>query len=146
MGLLDGLEKLITEHGSASILKERIALANDKYAALEEKLSASELRVKNLESEKEALRLDNDKLKQQNRAFEEQLSHISTPQEYFEESGALFKKRPDGEWDYTPYCPSCKTAMVQPKRHELYVCGNKKCGQRASFRYADDAVGRLPRS
>jgi hypothetical protein len=39
LGLLDGLEKLINEHGSAVILKERIELANDKYAALEIKLA-----------------------------------------------------------------------------------------------------------
>ena len=38
MGLLDGFEKLKNEHGSAAILKERIALANDKYAAQEQKL------------------------------------------------------------------------------------------------------------
>lgn len=58
MGLLDGFEKLINEHGSAAILKERIALANDKYAALEQKLSASELRAKELESENQGLRHD----------------------------------------------------------------------------------------
>lgn len=58
MGLLDGFEKLINEHGSAAILKERIALANDKYAALEQKLSASEPRAKELESENQGLRHD----------------------------------------------------------------------------------------
>lgn len=58
MGLLDGFEKLITEHGSAVILRERIALANDKYAVLEQKLADSELRVKNLESDNQALRSD----------------------------------------------------------------------------------------
>lgn len=58
MGLLDGLEKLINEHGSAAILKERIALANDKYAALERKLSECATAKVKLESEKEALRLD----------------------------------------------------------------------------------------
>ena len=58
MGLLDGFEKLITEHGSAVILKERIALANDKYAALEQKLADSELRAKNLDSDNQALRSD----------------------------------------------------------------------------------------
>ena len=35
MRLLDGIEKLINERRSAVILKERIALANDKYAVLE---------------------------------------------------------------------------------------------------------------
>lgn len=58
MGLLDGIEKLINEHGSAVILKERISLANDKYAALEQKMSASELKAKELESENQGLRLD----------------------------------------------------------------------------------------
>jgi DNA-directed RNA polymerase subunit RPC12/RpoP len=45
MGLLDGIEKLITEHGSAAILKERIALARDQYEALERR--AAELQTEN---------------------------------------------------------------------------------------------------
>jgi septal ring factor EnvC (AmiA/AmiB activator) len=73
MGLLDGLEKLINEHGSAAILKERIALANDKYAALERKLSDAELKVKQLESEKQSLELDSYKLKEKLRDLEQQL-------------------------------------------------------------------------
>src|SRR4051794_37269277 len=71
MGLLDGLEKLINEHGSAAILKERIALANDKYAALESKLSDAELKVKQLESEKQSLELDSYKLKEKLRDLEQ---------------------------------------------------------------------------
>lgn len=139
MGLLDGFEKLITEHGSAAILNERIALANDKYAILE-----AENKI--LCTENEALRLVNGELKEQVRAREEKLSHISSLSEFVEESGALFKRRENGEWDYTPYCPTCKTAMVSPGRHELYVCGKKSCGQRASFDYlhVNDAVSRLP--
>ena len=71
---LSEIEKLITEHGSAAILKERIALANDKYAALEQKLSVCDAANKELHSENETLRLDNGKLKEQVRAFEEILS------------------------------------------------------------------------
>jgi len=68
MGLLDGIEKLINEHGSAVILKERIALANDKYAALEQKLSECAAAKVELESENEALRLnlENTKIEIQN--------------------------------------------------------------------------------
>ena len=61
MGLLDGFEKLINEHGSAVILKERIALANDKYAALEQKLTTSKLRVTELEFENKTLYLNLEK-------------------------------------------------------------------------------------
>jgi len=67
MGLLDGIEKLINEHGSAAILRERIALANDKYSALE-----SENVV--LCSENEALKLDNAKLQEQRRTLENKLN------------------------------------------------------------------------
>ena len=63
MGLLDGFEKLITEHGSAAILKERIALANDKYATLEQKLAASELRSNNFEADNQRLKIDLEKAK-----------------------------------------------------------------------------------
>ena len=36
--MLDMFEKLINEHGSSVILKERIKLINDKYEAIETKL------------------------------------------------------------------------------------------------------------
>ena len=73
MGLLDGIEKLINEHGSATILKERIALAEDKHAALERRLSESEVRVKQLESEKQAVESDNLELKEKVRGLVAQL-------------------------------------------------------------------------
>jgi len=56
MGLLDGLEKLVTEHGSATILKERIALANDKYMVLERKASEFETEIRRLKLENDELR------------------------------------------------------------------------------------------
>jgi hypothetical protein len=54
MGIFDGLERLINEHGSAVILKERIDLAKDKYASLERKVAElseenSRLRAQNAE-------------------------------------------------------------------------------------------------
>ncbi|MDI1342050.1 hypothetical protein [Polaromonas sp.] len=138
-GLFDSIEKLITEHGSATILKERIALANDKYAALEAE-------VKKLRFENEELRLDNEQLKQEGRALNEKPSHKSSLSEFTEEAGALFKRRENGEWDHTPYCPSCKTAMVAPGRHELFRCGKKSCGQSTSFKGigVGDVISRLP--
>ena len=58
MGLLDGLERLINEHGSAVILKERIALANDQYVALGQKLSLCESSVVQLEADNKTLSLN----------------------------------------------------------------------------------------
>lgn len=65
MGLLDGIEKLITEHGSAAILRERIAFANDKYSALESENVAIKSQNEILKSENDALKLDNKKLQEQ---------------------------------------------------------------------------------
>lgn len=53
MGLLDGIEKIINEHGSATILRERISLAEDKYSALERKAAELEKENKTLKSEVE---------------------------------------------------------------------------------------------
>ena len=37
--MLDMLEKLITEHGSSAILRERLELFSDKYSALEKQIT-----------------------------------------------------------------------------------------------------------
>jgi predicted ArsR family transcriptional regulator len=80
MGLLDGLEKLINEHGSATILRERIALANDKYAALEQKLSDAESRIKTLDIDNVRLRSDLDAARAELQTLKAASSRISGQQ------------------------------------------------------------------
>jgi regulator of replication initiation timing len=75
MGFLDSIEKLINEHGSATILRERIALAKDQYAALEKK-------VMDLQLENERLKSDNSKLQEQMRNLEKKIPHNSNPRGY----------------------------------------------------------------
>lgn len=58
MGWLDPLERLINEHGSASLLRERIALANDQYAVLQGKLDAAEAEKARLNAELESARAE----------------------------------------------------------------------------------------
>jgi DNA repair exonuclease SbcCD ATPase subunit len=48
--MLEMLEKLINEHGSSTILRERLELFSDKYSMLEEKNKHLEERNKDLES------------------------------------------------------------------------------------------------
>ena len=55
------LEKLINEHGSSAILKERLGLVQAEYAALERKCA-------NLEAENEALRTQLGEMKSQAQA------------------------------------------------------------------------------
>lgn len=70
---LSEIERLINEHGSASILKERLALASDQYGALEKKLSEANLRNEQLQSENASFRLDFEKAQEKIRNLEEKL-------------------------------------------------------------------------
>lgn len=76
MGILDGIEKLITEHGSAAILRERIALAKDEHAALEKKITALQEENAKLKGENQGLELDNYKLKDKIGNLEKELVQV----------------------------------------------------------------------
>lgn len=97
MGLFDGIEKLINEHGSATILKERIALANDKYSALEAK-------NKILSAENETLRIESEELKTQVKSLHSQLTQSDANR--FTLKYGVF-------WDSNgnPFCPKCKLPL-----------------------------------
>ena len=80
MGFLDSIEKLINEHGSATILKERISLLNDQHAFVEKQAAALQEQVTHLQSENERLKLDKEQLQQQIKTL--QLSHSTNPHNY----------------------------------------------------------------
>lgn len=63
MGLFDGLEKLIDEQASTTMLKESIALANQQYAELEKKFKQAVESNITLEREKQEFELSNYKLR-----------------------------------------------------------------------------------
>lgn len=84
MGILDGFEKLINEHGSAAILKERIALANDQYSFLEKQKSLFESENTVLKTENQTLKFNLEQAEQKIRQLEKQVStiHNSNPDGY----------------------------------------------------------------
>lgn len=55
--MLDMFEKLINEHGSSTILRERLELFSDKYSILEDKLDASKQKNSALEAENQSLKM-----------------------------------------------------------------------------------------
>ena len=86
MGLFDAIEKLITEHGSAAILREHISLLrtqfsiqDEKLSIQDEKLSNSALRIKELEALVEQFKSEKDDYQKQRQALEDQLSHKPAP-------------------------------------------------------------------
>ena len=72
--MLDMFEKLINEHGSSTILKERIELINDKYEALQTKLQ-------NVEKENELLKKENEILTNQLSEYKAHSAEIESQKE-----------------------------------------------------------------
>ena len=67
--MLKMFKDLINEHGSSTILRERLALFSDKYTVLEKKLSVSKQRCSILETE-------NQKLKSQVKQAREEIKRL----------------------------------------------------------------------
>jgi DNA-directed RNA polymerase subunit RPC12/RpoP len=82
MGFLDSLEKLINEHGSATILKERISLLNDQHAFIEKQVLALKEQVVNLQRENESLKIDKRQLQEQVVNFAAKHSQNTNPLGY----------------------------------------------------------------
>lgn len=64
MTIFGEIERLITEHGSASILRERLALAADQHAVLEKKVSELQSDNDNLRAQLKQSQNENEKLKE----------------------------------------------------------------------------------
>ena len=81
MNPFPAIEKWIKEHGSASILRDHVALLKEKMAGLEAKIHSLEKEVANLASERDAAQVEVNKLqdyirKHQRPYRERRVSHI----------------------------------------------------------------------
>jgi FtsZ-binding cell division protein ZapB len=118
--VLGEIERWITEHGSATILKEHLALLQTKISTLKEE-------VTKLERENTALRTRNAEL-------EAQVATTRTAEEFVEEMGALFKRKPGGGYQRAVYCPRCRLSTAPFPEWGEYNC---KCGWSSSFQRAE---------
>jgi hypothetical protein len=118
--VLSEIERLITEHGSAAILKERNAFLRDKLVLLKEE-------VAKLEEE-------NGELKAQVAALNQQLSANASAHEFKEERGALFKRKPGGGYLDAVYCPKCRHSAAPFPPGAEFCC---ECGWFSSFTERD---------
>jgi hypothetical protein len=114
--VLREIERLITEHGSAVILKERNALLQDKLVLLKEEVAK--------------LEKENSDLKSQVADLNQQLSANAAAHEFQEERGALFKRKPGGGYHNVVYCPKCKHSVAPFPSGSNFACD---CGWFSSF-------------
>jgi hypothetical protein len=102
MSVFDSIEKLITEHGSAAILREHLALAKSQYDALERQVKDAVSKVIKLEAQLEIDHRDHRETKQElQRLKDEHAEEIRIHNMVEFRRG----KRTGGKW--MGFCPKC---------------------------------------
>ena len=97
MNPLSIVEKLINEHGSSSILRERLSLLKEILAKTEQERSDLITKCSRLEKELGDLR----------KKYDEE--HV--PEEFTEYLGALFKRDASGRYAPVAFCAWCKAPL-----------------------------------
>jgi regulator of replication initiation timing len=105
------IERLITEHGSAAILKEHVTLLKAKLDMLKDEFSK--------------LEKENSQLKQRVSELERQVAGEAELNQFVEERGALFKRKVGDGYHNAVYCPRChkSTSPFPPGAEFNCVCG-----------------------
>lgn len=114
--VLADIERWITEHGSATVLKEHLALLQAKLGTLKDEIAK--------------LERDNADLRAKLSEATAQLATSSHASEFVEERGALFKRKPGGGFQTAVYCPHCRQSTSSFPPGEEFNC---KCGWFSAF-------------
>ncbi len=117
--ILDQINQLIVEHGSAVVAKEHVSLLKTKLALLAENI--------------ENLQTENSKLIKQNAELQERLLRHEQKENFEEYCGALIKYIPGTGYSNTPCCPHCKTTLYTIDGNAMpYTCS--RCGHISNLR------------
>ena len=114
MGLVDLAEKLINERGSAAVMEKRLLLIKEEAAVLERKNGEMACEVERLSKE--------------NAELKRMLAAATKAEEFVEEFGAAFKRKPDGTFHEAVYCPIHHTPASSMEGGVPYFCSDPNCG------------------
>jgi len=124
MGIFQDIERLITEHGSAAILRERLSLAADQYSALEKKVTELEAKTVELQAENTQLESETSKLHEQVRNLKGRATQNTNPSGYVcDHCGSSNLKRTGSRPDPTFGPLGVKEAV--------FLC--ESCGKESAF-------------
>lgn len=107
IGIFDGIEKLINEHGSAEILGQRLLLAKDQNTVQEKRISELVAQGEKAQTENAALRLQLQQSQDENRKLQTQINESHNT--------LTFKYSVFWDKDGNPYCPNCQKPTLQIK-------------------------------
>jgi hypothetical protein len=120
MSILDGFEKLITEHGSAAVIAERLALARDQFESLDRKASDLERKIGKLEAKLEREQFDREKAQQELQRLQKE--HEEDVRIH---SGVEFRRGKRTGFEWMPFCPACHGPVDFSTG--IAKCANQKC-------------------
>jgi hypothetical protein len=122
MGIFDGIEKLINEHGSAVILNQQLALAKEQFTALERQVSELQTKSAKFEAQLEIEHANHQRTSEELQRLKDEHS-----EEVRIHNGIEFRrgKRTNQKW--IAFCPACHLPIDTSSG--LIRCGSdKKCG------------------
>ena len=116
---MNWLDDLLKEHPDLAAAKEKLALWQDKYNALE--------------AENENLKKEKRELKETIPKLENLVAQHVKIDPFIEDHGVLWKRGADGSIDKIAYCPKCRLVMTPfPSGNpECFIC--TQCKLRAPF-------------
>jgi DNA repair exonuclease SbcCD ATPase subunit len=121
MGLLESIDKLITERGSAAILRERLDLLREQGQAINDKVAA--------------LEQENSRLKRELEECQRNLAAATTAKKFVEHRGALFERTPSGAYSLSVRCPTCQRPFGLIDVEVPFYCS--RCQHRTQFNAGD---------
>ncbi len=117
MGLIAMIDRLISEHASSSIQKERLVQLREELERLEKK--------------HDRLEAEHQRVLDENQRLRDELEKKTVPDEYTEHRGVLLRRLPNGEIQDEAYCPECKIPMTSLAGMLPFACS--KCKRQANF-------------
>ena len=111
MGLVDLIDKLINERGSAAIMEKRFAFFREQAVIVENKVGQLEQEKSNLQARLAEL--------------DAELKTYRAAEQFVEYRGALFQRKPEGGYSPTPHCIVCHKSMSSAFDEIPYTC---RCG------------------
>jgi hypothetical protein len=117
MNLIEAIDRLITERGSSAVLDKHLSFVRDQAQALEKQV--------------EALKKENSGLIAELGECKSNLATKSSQNEFVEHKGALFKRKPEGGYVNSAYCPRCRHPMASGFDGFPFQC--RPCKHTAQF-------------
>jgi len=131
MGLFDGIEKFINEHGSAVVLQQQLAFAKDQFEGMERKVSDLQTKVGGLEAQLERERSEHKQAREDLQKLKDEHAEEVRIHRLIQFRRG---KRTGGKW--MAFCPRCGLPATEGRIMNslaVYCCSKyEECGWRVN--------------